>query len=105
MSSDVIYEERSIYTFWDLLGDVGGLFGSLTFLAGIYISIIDVLLGSKMNQFIIAKIFTIERKHAKIPSGNEPTEILRSIRKRKAAEFSMSGWLLACCDSKKKRLQ
>ena len=29
MSSDVIYEERSIYTFWDLLGDVGGLLGEL----------------------------------------------------------------------------
>ena len=64
MSSDVIYEERSIYTFWDLLGDVGGLFGSLTFLAGIYRSIVGTLLGSKMNQYITAQLFRLERKHA-----------------------------------------
>ena len=40
MNNDYVIEERSIYTFWDLLGDIGGLFGSLTFLGGIYISLI-----------------------------------------------------------------
>ena len=52
MSTEIIYEERSIYTVWDLLGDVGGLFGSLTFLGALYMSIIDRLVGSRMNQFI-----------------------------------------------------
>ena len=49
MNNDLVYEERSIYTFWDMLGDVGGLFGSLTFLGGIYLKIIEFVLGSRMN--------------------------------------------------------
>ena len=67
MSSDIIYEERSIYTFWDLLGDVGGLFGSLTFLSSIYISLVEYVIGNRLNQFLIAQLFTIERKQAKQP--------------------------------------
>ena len=49
LSADVLIEERSIYTFWDLLGDIGGLFGSLTFLGSIYVSIINLIIGSRMN--------------------------------------------------------
>ena len=102
MSPDIIFEERSIYTFWDLLGDIGGLFGSLTFLGTIVMSVIELIVGSKMSQFITAQLFTIERKRAKVPAVDEPAEVLKSIRKRKAADFSLSGWLFACCDRKKK---
>ena len=85
MSSDIIYEERSIYTFWDLLGDVGGLFGSLTFLSSIYISLVEFIIGSRLNQFLTGQLYTIERKKAKQPSNLDLSEILQSIRKRKPA--------------------
>ena len=49
MNRNLVYETRSIYSFWDLLGDVGGLFGSLTFLGGIYLKIVELVLGSRMN--------------------------------------------------------
>ena len=62
MSPDVIIEERSIYTFWDLLGDIGGLFGSLTFLGSLYMWTINLIFGSKMSQYITAELFKFERK-------------------------------------------
>ena len=103
MSSDIIYEERSIYTFWDLLGDVGGLFGSLTFLSSIYISLVEYVIGNRLNQFLIAQLFTIERKQAKQASNDELSETLKSIRKRKPAVFALSSLILSCFDRKKKQ--
>ena len=32
MHSDVVQQERSVYTVWDLFGDVGGLFDMLSYI-------------------------------------------------------------------------
>ena len=105
MDNDIIFEERSVYTFWDLLGDIGGLIGSLSFLGAIHLSFVEFIIGSRMNQFITAQMFKIGRKQTGQQFNLNIDNVLRNIKKRKVAEFQMSGWLLVCCDRKKQRLQ
>ena len=44
---------RSTYTILDLLGDVGGLFGSLQFFGGLIVSLIFSLTGDPILKFLI----------------------------------------------------
>ena len=85
-----------------MLGDVGGLFGSLTFLSSIYISLVEFIIGSRLNQFLTAQLYKIERKKVKYPFNLDISETLKSIRKRKPAVFALSSLILSCFDSRKK---
>ena len=53
MDSTIVYHKRSIYTFWDFLGDVGGLFEMLKLLAYPLTLVGSVLLGSGLDHFLI----------------------------------------------------
>ena len=91
---DVTIQKRIIYTFWDLLGDVGGLFGSLALLGSKYFWFVGIFTGSRMKQFMYGEILRLERK----PSQNYVTESslekVKSIRKRKKPGSIWSGRIL-----------
>ena len=57
MHSDTVVYERSVYTMWDWLGDIGGLFGTLHILGGYIISIISYLTGSSAARSLIGNLF------------------------------------------------
>ena len=46
MSPDIVYHKRSIYTFLDMLGDIGGLSDALFPIGGFFISVIKAITGS-----------------------------------------------------------
>ena len=82
LNDEISYESRAIYTFWDLLGDVGGLFGSLTFLASIELGLIQVFTGSRLNQFITEQLYKIARKKESQEAISETKQVLKSIKRR-----------------------
>ena len=50
---------RSIYTFWDLLGDVGGLLDMLILLGAPVLSVSSFVFGSGLEAFLIESLFKI----------------------------------------------
>ena len=57
LSRDVVHHNRSIYTFLDLLGDVGGLFDALK---GIFYAVITFyfyLIGDPLHSYLLNAIF------------------------------------------------
>ena len=61
-SSETHVYSRAIYTFWDLLGDVGGLFDMLKLIGQAMIAFITSLSGSKLNRVLISQIFYLPNK-------------------------------------------
>ena len=59
MDMTVIEHSRSIYTYWDFLGDVGGLFGILQSLAYPLIALSSLLLNTGIDQFLIESLFKV----------------------------------------------
>ena len=57
LDNDVVEHYRSIYTFWDLLGDVGGLIDMLILLATPIISVSTFVFGSGLETSIIQSLF------------------------------------------------
>ena len=53
---------RQVFSFWDFLADVGGLYDMLLILGGAVVSVFRLLTGSPMNRFIIKHLFKVERK-------------------------------------------
>ena len=52
LKSDILVHKRSIYTFWELLGDVGGLLEILKLLASPIIFLANVSFGSGLNAYL-----------------------------------------------------
>ena len=104
MSEDILLQERSIYTLWDLCGDVGGLFGTLTIAGSQVIWLVSLIFGRRLNLFIFANLFKFEKKNQYGPERLTLEEALRIEKKRKPAEFKYSGWLLSCFGSRKEKL-
>ena len=65
MHPDKIVQQRTVYTFWDLTGDMGGLFDALKIIAGLFISAASALTGSNLDRFLISKLFKLTRKKEK----------------------------------------
>ena len=57
-----IVHKRSVFSFWDFLGDVGGLYDMLILIGGWAVSIIHMLTGSGLERHIIRNLFSVERK-------------------------------------------
>ena len=55
----VIEHSRSIYTFWDFLGDVGGLFGMLQSFAFPLVGFCSLLLNTGLEQYLITSLFKV----------------------------------------------
>ena len=65
MHPDIVEQNRTVYTFWDVMGDLGGLYDALKLLVGLFVSITSTLTGSSLNRFLISKIFKFDRKKKK----------------------------------------
>ena len=57
LERDVMHHNRSIYSFLDLLGDVGGLFDALKGIASFIITIYFGLFGDPINSYLLRKLF------------------------------------------------
>ena len=62
MDLNVKQNLRSVYTFWDFLGEVGGLYGILLVFGNFLVYIFNTIYGSSLNWFLYAKLFAFERK-------------------------------------------
>ena len=66
MSLDSIDYERSVYTLWDWMGDVGGLFGSLTIIGHCIVSMTQYITGHGIVQEIIESIYRLEAPRSQV---------------------------------------
>ena len=57
----VQHYSRSIYTFWDFLGDVGGLYGILLELAYPILWASSLVFGSNLDKFLIESLFKLQK--------------------------------------------
>ena len=57
LSPDINMHSRSIYTFWDLLGDIGGLFDILRLTIKPIIMLITAAFGTSLETFLVQAIF------------------------------------------------
>ena len=57
--NEIIEHSRSIYTIWDLLGDVGGLFDMLILLAKPILSLYSLLIYSGIDSYLNQSLFKI----------------------------------------------
>ena len=51
---------RAVFSFWDLLGDVGGLYDMLILIGGQLVAIIQLIVGSGLNRYLVRNLFTVE---------------------------------------------
>ena len=49
--------KRSIYTFLDLLGDVGGLFDALKYIASIIVALYFNIFGKPLDAYLLKALF------------------------------------------------
>ena len=56
-STQVNEYTRSIYTFWDFLGDVGGLFDMLKLITEVLIGFITMIYGSELDRVLVQSVF------------------------------------------------
>ena len=94
MHPDVKVQKRFIYNFWELFGEIGGLFGALTLLGSKYFQFVGIFTGSTSSHFVNDQIFRLEPKSSKQPTNGSLFESLKSIKKRNAPRFSFSGVML-----------
>ena len=82
MHSDLIIYERGIYTFWDLAGDVGGLFDFLKLGGSLFTAFASFLSGSGLDRFLVSKLFLRERRKIR-----DTDDIHDVVENRKPANF------------------
>ena len=90
---------RSVYTIWDVLGDIGGLIDMLYLLGKPVLIILQVILGSGMSQFLLKSLFVVQKK------TNE-ADVFSQINSRKPFKMRLCGRLFNKSNwSKTKRAQ
>ena len=57
LDKEVHYHDRSIYTFLDLLGDIGGLFDALKGIFSILITFYFHMLGNPLHSYLLKSLF------------------------------------------------
>ena len=68
IESEMLVHARTVYTFYDLLGDVGGLSSTLWMISAYVVSISNALFGSGLSKFLTAEIFKITREETIKPN-------------------------------------
>ena len=95
MHPDVVYQQRAIYTFWDVISDMGGLFDAMKLIGSFVMSCFTMLTGRSLESYLITKLFKFGRQKHKLHSNNNSEEnIKRNITQRIPAKFSACRWLL-----------
>ena len=54
---DAVQTVRSVYTIWDVLGDVGGLIDMFKILALPLVTFVNMLFGTGLTRFLLQAIF------------------------------------------------
>ena len=104
LDSEVIHHIRSIYTFFDLLGDVGGLFDAMKGIAQVIVAFYFSIFGNPLHGYILNALFLrnpkqIEQnKTTRTSSIKEKLDFL-SLR----TSFELSKALCVCFRSKKEK--
>ena len=62
MSRDAIFVQRSAYTLWAVLGDVGGLNGVIFSVAA---TIVSIFAYNKDENYLASKLFTLSNNQKK----------------------------------------
>ena len=57
-SEDVINHERSVYTFLDLLGEVGGLMDALIQILALCLYLLSFITNEGPHNYVISRLFT-----------------------------------------------
>ena len=57
LSKNVQHHNRSVYTLFDLLGDVGGLFDALKGIMSTIIALYFLLFGNPMHEYLLKALF------------------------------------------------
>ena len=100
-----IQNSRAVFSFWDLLGDVGGLNDMLTLMGGWIVSLIQIFTGSGLNRYIFKNLFMFETKKKKDKTDSNGTDqINNQTRKRRSATFPWCFWLQNRGDDKMRAL-
>ena len=86
MHPDKIYQWRGVYTFWDFMGDIGGLTGILSLIGMVFMSFVTTISGSRLKRFLIANIFKFQSDYDK------SSEI--QFKRRKPAKFRICRYCL-----------
>ena len=71
---------RSVYTLYDFLGDLGGLYGMLEIACELILAAMTMLFGDGLEQYLIGRIFKLETK-SYLPDR-------KKLPKRRPAEFN-----------------
>ena len=62
LSGDQVIHERTIYNVLDLIGDIGGLFDGLNYLAQLIIGIAGFIWNDTAYQFITNQLFSVKQE-------------------------------------------
>ena len=62
MNLDKVQQTRAIYSFWDFLGDVGGLFDMLKLQANPILAVLSALFGNGLESYLVSNLFVKERR-------------------------------------------
>ena len=65
LASGVKHHKRSVYTAFDLLGDVGGLFDALKAIMSYFVALNFVILGNPINDYLLKAIFLQDKSNMK----------------------------------------
>ena len=57
LNFDAIEEVRTVYTFWDVLGDIGGLIDMLVLLGQPLIYLLNLIMGTGIRKFLTESLF------------------------------------------------
>ena len=96
-----VSNQRSVYTIWDWMGDIGGLYGSLFLIGDQALALITYLFGDSLSLKLISTIFKEEASKRHRSSRS----LLNWLQKRKPASFSRCAWLPCVTDRKHRHLQ
>ena len=53
---------RTVYTIWDVLGEIGGLIDMLSYMAMLVISIINIFVGKGLSKYLLSTLFFKQKK-------------------------------------------
>ena len=91
MAADTVTYERSVYTVWDMMGDIGGLYGTLHIIGSYVVSFSSFISGGGVMQQLISILYSIEAPKRKIDPRNMKTWLNR----RQPAK--LSSWSCFTC--------
>ena len=84
MSLDSISYERSVYTLWDWMGDVGGLYGTLTIIGHYAVALVSYITGHGIVKEIIESLYRREAPKSVADLG----DIGSLIKSRRSLKFN-----------------